>query len=139
MINANELRIGNWVYGSEGMPQQIAYVGDTIGLRNDCYGTDKYQKNPIFSYDIDTINPIPITPELLEKAGFEKLLRAHFWEIDMRHNIGQIQVNPDNGMVWLRHHRHEFSMNPMTTDPIHLHQLQNLYFALTGEELTINL
>ena len=54
MIAANELRIGNWVIDRHG--NRIACTGVTIcGV--------EYGDSPI--------EPIPLTPEILEKAGFE--------------------------------------------------------------------
>jgi hypothetical protein len=45
-----------------------------------------------------------------------------------------LHVNPDNGVVWIYRDKGIFN-NPCLIDSVH--QLQNLYFALTGEELTI--
>ena len=73
MINKLELRIGNWILDHEGKPRQVEYIGETIGLINDIGGTNKYQHNPIFSGNIADLNPMPITPEALEKAGFYQL------------------------------------------------------------------
>ena len=49
MIQANELRIGNYVYDIGGQPSKVVRLTE--------------EKIPLAS-------PIPLTPEILEKAGF---------------------------------------------------------------------
>ena len=62
--------------------------------------------------------PIPLTPEILEKCGFENSYKF--------------------GMVWHNYlKRYAVVVNGESIEnvPQNLHQLQNLYFALTGTEL----
>lgn len=110
MIQKNELRIGNWIY-----------IGELIGQVNG----DSF--NTTIEFD-----PIPLTSEILEKCGFSKkgtiqLTRriildwsfgSEFWLSDA-----------DNGDDTL------FTFDNITS----LHQLQNLYFSLTGKELSVTL
>lgn len=123
MIEVHELRVGNWV-------------------KNDC--DDKYMQVEVDDFktiqaDPDWLLPIPISPEILEKCGFEKV-SSSFYEIDLGNNIGQLQVNPYNGIVFIGHHRLDgFGINPNTSNSFPLHQLQNLFYALTGEELNVTL
>jgi hypothetical protein len=143
-MKANELRVGNWVTGDDG-PQKVAYLGETIGLWNSIGGTEKYQHNPIISHDIDNLKPIPLTPEILGRAGFDKYVvttegsvwgpsvltyykkeTPRFRYISIRLQELEDEVN----YVW----EGDFSGYIKS-----LHQLQNLVFALTGEELNIEL
>ena len=95
--------------------------------------------------DIDellcVIEPIPLTPEVLEKCGFDFIPE---WDYPDRSKGDAWILKPyivsetDNniyGISWLI--GGIFSSCP--TEVKHLHQLQNLYFALTGEELNIQL
>jgi len=115
MIAANELRIGNKVlYGN------VYTIDNGMQIHN-------YYKS---------FNPIPLTPEILEKAGwlwneecnsFEKYPNG-----DARMNL-QKKFNGGYTMF-------NYVIKALIAENIwHLHQLQNLYFALTGEELSINL
>ncbi len=117
-IQAKELRLGNWVYNGFGEAVKIHGIiseGNTGG------------------YNLKTLNPIPLTPEILEKAGFVKT---------GRYAIGA------GGYITYGKGRIEL-LQPKKGDPYilafyevkiqYLHQLQNLYFALTGTELTIKL
>lgn len=114
MIRANELRVGNWVYRTEGFKTFKTKVsGNTIA----CAGSDG---------EIDFISPIPLTPEILQKAGFERFTNSDFIKGEVNLWIGNNNIN--------------FSINAYYHTSIkHLHQLQNFYYALTGEELEINL
>jgi hypothetical protein len=115
MIKANELRIGNKVdyYGNI---VTINYINDTD------VGFSDYVP---FDYPLlDEINPIPITEDWLVRFGFEYsdiTVDFHSFHIDL--------MKTNNGKF-------------ITTDIIkcpelqHIHQLQNLYYALTGEELS---
>ena len=73
------------------------------------------------------IEPIPLTEEWLSKFGFENAF-ADKWDgmewMPCEFINGKLYYTPD-----MHHHASKGIEN--------VHQLQNLYFALTGEELTI--
>jgi hypothetical protein len=127
-MDIRELRIGNWVLDHEGEPKQVAYVGETIGLHLEQGGTQKYQHNPILSGDILDLKPIPLTSEILEKAGFvENILQLNSGE--------RVEYND-----FFEYEDGKICFGYYCNVPIrYLHQLQNLYFSITGKELEINL
>lgn len=134
MINPKTLQLGNWLLGANGELQQVDYIGETIGLKNKSGGTDKYQHDPLFSYDIKDLKGIPLTPEILEKCGFN--LKPHRQSIWYRKRL---QIALGNGALpyLLTEDQEQAVYIPTTLE--FLHQLQNLFFSLYGEELTINL
>src|SRR5690349_17339716 len=73
MITANELRIGNWVQTKEGEAVQCRNIdADGINLEGwaqpiDAGGGDIFTHEHFYK----GLDPIPLTPEILEKAGFE--------------------------------------------------------------------
>lgn len=83
--------------------------------------------------DLDKLSPIPLTPEILEKAGFVTIGRYAIgvggYNVFAKGRIELLQPNEGDPYILA------FYEAKIT----HLHQLQNLYFALTGQELTINL
>lgn len=120
MINSNELRIGNYVK-----------LFDT----NDCYKIHLVSKKSVQIesgliggevFKLDNLHPIPLTEEILLKCGFE-LIKG--WYVKGKIELFNINNNyfttPSKGII--------------SVDIIYLHQLQNLYFALTGQELQVNL
>ena len=70
-----------------------------------------------------TAKPIPITEEWLLKFGFEN------WDINAW--INKISLHKQDGVYW----HHSYSGHEICLE--YVHQLQNLYFALTGEELIL--
>ncbi len=106
-MKATELRIGNFI-------QYL--MGDIITLELD--GIDHIFKN------IDKYKPIPLTEEWLEKLG----IRKAFNDYDQIDFCGYYcDKLPQGGFIF-----------KATETPIkYVHQLQNLYFALTEEELEI--
>jgi hypothetical protein len=115
MIKANEIRVGNWVKA----------------VRSDCW----YQVNKQnFSAYVDNIHtePIPITNEILEKCGFDYV--DHYSCII---DIWEFKKAVGGGAIF--HYNSENSPRSRQVTLRYLHQLQNLYFALTGKELPISL
>lgn len=117
MIQANELRLGNWVTIT-GVPIQLTQKKIAFILEEDNSTT--------------RCSPIPLTPEILERCGFEKGCL-----VKELNNEWMIYYN--NGM-WLQVEKAEHPYICERKDLFHikyLHQLQNLYYALTGSELEI--
>ena len=125
MIAANELRIGNWVLWNG--PDHVenakisAISNEEVAFKCGDYGL------------INEIQPIPLTPEILEKCGLKngnsELDRNVFYSTNK--HLAQFSVNISGSFgiyvgvfIALRSVHLEY-----------LHQLQNIYFALTGEEL----
>jgi len=88
--------------------------------------TDKYR-----DIDIDNLHPIPITPEWLKWFGFKS---DNFTDED-RSQI--MKIDNACGSFILDD---EFILMDIDArvQIKHVHQLQNLYFAITSEELTTN-
>ncbi len=112
-MRANELRIGNWVY----------YKG---------YGQVNFHSlDVLFIKHAKDFNPIPLTPEILEACGF-------IWDSDDDGNtLAESYVL--NNFVWSVGLKELYYNNEPVPHIEYLHQLQNLYFALIGTELTVNL
>ncbi|HLI93233.1 MAG TPA: hypothetical protein VKU83_06475 [Puia sp.] len=142
MIQPNELRKGNKVYG--GNPARCIATVLTIiqqGIEAE-YQTITYgaaPNNPGIGFGkFEDIYPIPLTPEILGKCGFERnedkdvngylaYRSDHFYAFD-------IFINKD-GKVAVHFLKTALSQN----HPQYLHQLQNTIFVLTGEELEVKL
>lgn len=129
MINANELRIGNWVKDRGGKNIRIDFF-EHLQIGYDCkFGminsvSDDYGPlHPLTEYT-NFAKPIPLTPEILEKCG------AIVYEFD--NGLGNQYRIKDRLFVIRDGDIVDYGSSVIIK---HLHQLQNLYFALTGEEL----
>jgi hypothetical protein len=107
-MNAQELRIGNYLYS--GITNTVFQV-----TAEDLFNISKGE-------DEGKVKPIELTDKILINIGFiENELKG----------IKLINVHDDYYICFVNNGR---SIN---VDIKFLHQLQNLYFALTGEELTL--
>lgn len=131
MINVTELRVGNIVlYTQDNDELPVLKIdGDNKTICLDLLLGLNMQVNE------QDIEPIPLTPEWLERMGFVKNTREE-WDgpkIELEHSLEWFTIKgygPDSFMLmgseWTTGKPFQF-----------VHQLQNLYFALTGEELII--
>ena len=131
MINANELRIGNLVNfrnrkttGRSLYPYQIVFTDFKSVIF----------KDGEFVFKEERLEPIPLTPDILEKAGFENRSNS----TDFAFKYGEFIIGGTMSRLFPSIHG-ESRLEAYGNEIFYLHQLQNLYFALTGEELTINL
>jgi hypothetical protein len=124
MIAPNELRIGNWVE----IPSPFNKVVQIEAIEEE--GAKYSEKNAlgvlIFRSPYEHINPIPLTPEILERAGFGCRAGNVYYKEGV---VDSLIYQYDGFIVW--------EVNNMVIK--YLHWLQNLYFCLTtGKELEIN-
>lgn len=126
-MKAQDLRLGNLVMFRGKICKVTTLSGDIIRVSEPEVGIieQAYAKSPI-----------ELTPEVLGWAGF----------VDPAGNgMGyRISLNSVDELCWYKQDnslRYQTKLYGFSRDyDIHyLHQLQNLYFALTGEELTISL
>jgi len=109
-MNAKELRIGNYLYSK--LTNQIFQVtaGDIANIENDA----------------SVVEPVPLTEFWLLKFGFEIHGRRisknwfYLWYDDKKIVFALVEMEGKTGAYLVMKY---------------VHQVQNLYFALTGEEL----
>lgn len=124
MIKAEGIHLGNWILSPKGKYIQIK------GIDFDEYRSDpaEYYVN---NYVLSECTPIPLTPEILEKAGWKAMgdsLRYEFLRYRYYVGGGWFYIISDTGNEVL-----------LSDEIEHVHQLQNLIHALTNTELEIKL
>ena len=149
MIKATELRIGSKMIIDKGRylatVLTIVQHGMDISVQNqhDFQGPRSPDGIDGLTFrKYDEVEPIPLTPKILEKCGFEPMTgnedepatgwRAHYSASYMESGKDYFCIWDDQPCGYL--------MDNYSSAPLkYLHQLQNLFFALTGEELPIHL
>lgn len=131
MIDIKELRIGNWVYENHlGKKDTVASI----------YSNGYVQLNVMrSSSNLDYISPISLTPEILEKCGFVKLSynRGNAKTTYIYGGAFEICFASNNHIttyICATNSEYDIKVNCK-----YLHQLQNIFYDLTGKELEINL
>ena len=130
MIKANELRLGNKVHfqsiTGEKSVATIKLIGnpDVLPLSSGAVIIESNFKEEYCSYEL--IFPIKLTDEIIEKCNF-KYSRPNFQSSSLRNSSSIYEPI------------YTYVNQPIGVHLESLHQLQNLYFALTGEELEVNL
>jgi hypothetical protein len=127
-MRVKELRVGNW-YGHTGTwsaENEKSEDGHVFKMELKHFGFICESR-----MDVEQIEPIHITEEILLKAGFEKIVGGFKNDFLLlafitTHEYYECEVMPC-GSDWL--------LIPIR----YLHQLQNLILSLTGQELEINL
>lgn len=124
-MEAKELRLGNYIECFKKYAKGIHTV-DLSTFSNVIY--DEEEKNNLFK-------PIPLTEEWLVKFGFEKVYESSFrvkydYMRDFRfgYDVNKALKNTPEGVSF---------RGDNYTNIKHVHQLQNLYYALTGKELIL--
>ena len=112
-MKANELRIGNYVHRQS---------GKMVVNRDEVYKIENVNLQSANKYE-----PISITKEWLQKLGFE----GHGGELKKGRFTYLVQQR------FLVVEGYEYDYNGITCHPEYIHELQNIIFALTGEELSI--
>jgi len=128
MIAANDLRVNNWFYRDGHLWQ---YTEDNMTT---------------VWYNLENLEPIPLTPEILIKCGFirndELSNSKENYEFPKRMGLFFLSktVTAINETTYYNISfpgKHGSCYLPAFNQCQYLHQLQNLYFALTNSELEI--
>lgn len=125
-MKANELRIGNLVW-EDYSGEMIVFGLVECGI-NPRVELRKKPNLPAGSYSVDKIQPIPLTEEWLLKFGFN--VEAEFNSKDYWYHDKMRTFKGSRFYIYLPYGIYD-GMAPCK----YVHQLQNLYFALTGSEL----
>ncbi len=114
-MEAKDLRIGNLVYGAYDTVIKLT----TSQLVN-------------FSVGMEDIKPIPLTEQWLLDFGFKFSDQIMAYEIELQ-NENNLLIDTTNLYYY------QIGYDVYWTNPHYIkyvHSLQNLYFALTGKDLT---
>jgi hypothetical protein len=126
-MKAEELRIGNFVYQTE-----HKFSSNPFKSIKQFDESNWYRIGECIEF-LEDFEPIPLTEEWLLKFGFSKNRHTYNW-----HNVSEyFGMIEQYGVTFTYVESGNFD-TIYGREIRHVHQLQNLYFALTGKELEIN-
>lgn len=123
MIPAKDLRLGNWFRHNNCMcKEEMQLIPDDF-------------KKELVGDSFPQFDPIPITPIILQKSGFHQCMgKIETWWLD------DIVIQLDSSFWWrVDIDKYDEDLECKARKVSYLHELQNIFFAVTGQELTVNL
>lgn len=136
MMQANELRIGNWI--SYWIDEKAGVLVKVTGiLENKIMFEDDNGSVP---RSIDRFKPIPLTAKLLEAVGFKRTIyeEQDAYRLDLHVSLGywlSALYFPKSEAAGVMLFNNASPVGEMLYE--YLYQVQNFYFDLTGNELEI--
>lgn len=125
-VEARDFRIGNkvnWIRKDQNLPDEIVEVYSITRSAVRVY-TEIEELDEVLIY-FDSISGIPLTEYWLLKFGFEKRDSIHYYN-------ESFHIAFDNDRFWFMGVNYKVGGIELQS----VHQLQNLFFSLTGQELT---
>jgi hypothetical protein len=125
MIPGFDLRIGNWIT----VRGKITYITAITPTTVELNGIENHE-------NVEELHPIPLNNEMLLKAGFQ-----------LRSTNGLYDKVPEGGFsyhlpshqVMLFHGPENVLCHWLNTQIVFLHQLQNVFYYLTGIDIPVKL
>jgi|ERR1700751_492507 len=130
-MEIKELRVGSLLkHGNDEVHVFSIHFEDRVEIS--CDGNNSGESNYIATVDSEKLTPIPLTEDWLIKFGFEKTKENEYF-IDKHTVLLGVKLDPLVGKTRAIVYRNaSVGVMPIC---LYVHQLQNLFFALSGEEL----
>nr|DAP81597.1 MAG TPA: hypothetical protein [Caudoviricetes sp.] len=142
-MKAEELRIGNYVKIDAGIGKVVSLMSNTFcnECANDDYNITIEMDNGTFREEEETkVEGIPLTEEILLNCGFEKINHISgyiFYSFDRNYKREKFAYMPLD--VYLNPNYAKIANFTVQQNVEYVHQLQNLFYAINGKELNIQL
>lgn len=129
MIDKKELRVGNLLHCQSATGENKIVTVDEIG--DDGINILWAHEMTGWEHSYENLFPIELTTDWINKLGLTQT-KSDVWE------IGQLRIWLGNGCLCYLIDEDNGDGHYLPNGTIkHVHQLMNLYYSLTGEELTI--
>lgn len=122
-LTSRDLMVGDWVMHANGTPMQVTKITTEHFACAENGGSNCWEYNNKFK-------PIPLTPEIFEKNGFEKAeniqLYNYYLGIDDRVSLHDYAYDINSSNTWHVHIDSEDYCSIANCELTYLHELQNL-------------
>ena len=134
MIQGKEIRIGNYLKDRGGKVLRVDFIEYVENGFDTKFGQKMFVEgqefHPLTEYT-DYAQPIELTPEWAKRLGFEIVSGGISYDKDrLSLYFGDTILSEKKGRTYFN------SWAILEHTPKHVHELQNLYYALTGDELS---
>lgn len=128
MINIKELRIGNYVLVQDGI-RQVSLIRTDVN-KVPAIGYESNHEQKFIACDSESVKAVPLNDQLLREIGF--VFHDHFkvWQFTQPRKNFTIELDRDYTAM-------DFSHRPILKNMSSLHDLQNLFYTIRGEELLL--
>lgn len=101
MVRATEIMVGDWLW-YQGQFNAFPLKVEQVTKRKVGYHADPHE-NRMYYLRLHEVQPIPITPEILERNGFEKVqnLLVLQWENGVYPSMIFVEYNPENYCLFI--------------------------------------
>ena len=136
VLKASDLRVGNYVYFNKNHNElgEITEIKKGLVIGFDTVRIGYWQDK---KHRISNLKAVPLKEEMLIKLGFKwSIAHQGFFKKDFYYVIDFYENYPkvEGSIAFLnKNHRNGEKLSSVR----YVHELQNLYFALTGSELTV--
>lgn len=138
MINIKELRLGNWVKAKYKYGDKEPNFLQVENIQDDFLNQSYYCWGEVDDYiSLSDTDPIPLTEDILVKCGFENVSEDANGR-QFKYTISEVMVlyivpGISGAYLWYSSDAGETTLSKLEYKC--LHQLQNLIYSLTGQEL----
>ena len=145
MLHAKDLRFGNKVLNRKGEVITVQQIHGNSIVYDTAISVSRRHLSRVSGYDasytaevlevvkeagLQEIEPIVLTPKVLEKCGFRNFVREE-WIVTYGNQHTDFEFTEDG--LRLRH------PSPSRVGIRYLHQLQTFFYAIAGQELKVEL
>lgn len=117
-MTASDLRIGNWVHQGDGFAMQVVAI-----FLDEVFLNFEGNEGDVWECKIKDLHGFEWNTEWLGKLGFRKRLHENLWDLG-------------NFSYWIIYDMWYWRGDVLRPDLTkYVHQVQNLHYALKGEEL----
>ena len=135
-MNVKELMIGNWVKNKNDLPVRVMHIEGTM-IRVDA---PRHQNAPNRSHDhVENFSGVDLTASIVKSAGFKNGVGPRLTlplKRDKYTCYLWLEFIDDRVYMFTVDDGHDYHL---VDDIRQLHRLQNLYFAIMGVELKVDL
>ena len=128
-MKTNELRLGNYVTDNLGFTMYVVGIYEDTVLLN-----FKGNEGDVWEVKEEELKGVVLDTELLIKSGFKRQVTGIGWDKYSKDGI-DLSLAPLKNDCYVP----TFCVNGEYVRIIYLHQLQNIFWCLSGKELEINL